>query len=97
MWVSPSEVENALLGHEAVLEAAVIGVADVAGLVTIKAIIVAKPGFVTDEALADALKAFVKSRLAPHKYPRIIVFVDELPKTATGKIRRDLLREREAA
>jgi benzoate-CoA ligase len=79
-----------------VLEAAVIGVLDGAGLVTVKAFIVPKPGFVVDEALAEALKAFIKSRLAPHKYPRLIVFVEELPKTATGKIRRDLLREREA-
>jgi benzoate-CoA ligase len=97
MWVSPSEVENALVGHEAVLEAAVIGVVDAAGLITIKAFIVLKPGHAADEALAEALKAFIKSRLAPHKYPRIIAFVDELPKTATGKVRRDLLRARETA
>jgi benzoate-CoA ligase len=77
-----------------VLEAAVVGVPDAEGLTKTKAFVVLKPGQGTDEA---ALKTFVKQRLAPYKYPRSIEFVDELPKTATGKIQRFRLREREAA
>jgi benzoate-CoA ligase len=95
IWVSPTEVESALIAHEDVLEAAVIGVADEQQLVKPKAFVVLKPGVHGDDALAEALKLHVKSRLAPYKYPRWIAFVDELPKTATGKIRRHVLRERE--
>jgi benzoate-CoA ligase len=95
IWVSPSEVESALVAHEAVLEAAVIGVADEQDLVKPKAFVVLKPGADPSDALADALKAHVKSRLAPYKYPRWIEFVPELPKTATGKIQRHVLRARE--
>jgi benzoate-CoA ligase len=96
IWVSPGEVENALLAHDAVLEAAVIGVPDDAGLVKTKAFVVTRAGAAQDEALARELKSFVKARLTPHKYPRSIAFVDQLPKTATGKIRRHLLREQQA-
>ena len=95
IWVSPSEVESALVAHEHVLEAAVIGVADESDLVKPKAFVVLKPGVKPLPELADALKAHVKSRLAPYKYPRWVEFVDELPKTATGKIRRHVLRARE--
>jgi benzoate-CoA ligase len=95
IWVSPSEVESALVAHEHVLEAAVIGVADDSDLVKPKAFVVLKPGVKPLPELADALKAHVKSRLAPYKYPRWIEFVDELPKTATGKIRRHVLRAAE--
>jgi benzoate-CoA ligase len=91
-YVSPFEVESALAQHTAVLEAAVIGVADAEGLTKTKAFVVLKPGAAASE---DELKAFVKSRLTPHKYPRSIEFVAELPKTATGKIQRFRLRERE--
>lgn len=99
-YVSPIEVEMVLVQHEAVLEAAVIGV-DQGGLVKTCAFVVLKQGAngqadATPQdhtALADALKAFVKARLAPHKYPRDILFVDDLPKTATGKIQRFRLRE----
>jgi benzoate-CoA ligase len=94
IYVSPFEVEATLVQHPAVLEAAVIGVPDAEGLTKTKAFVVLKPGQGTDEA---ALKTFVKQRLAPYKYPRSIEFVDELPKTATGKIQRFRLREREAA
>jgi benzoate-CoA ligase len=93
VYVSPFEVEATLVQHPAVLEAAVIGTEDAEGLVKTKAFVVLKPGATTDEA---ALKAFVKDRLAPFKYPRYIEFVAELPKTATGKIQRFRLREREA-
>lgn len=95
IWVSPAEVENALLAHEDVVEAAVIGVTDAAGLVKTKAFVVPKPGVARDEALAQKLKAFTKERLAPYKYPRLFEFVDALPKTATGKLRRHVLRDQE--
>jgi len=99
-YVSPIEVEMALVQHDAVLEAAVIGV-DQDGLVKTCAFVVLKKdararASATPDghaALAAALKAFVKARLAPHKYPREILFVDDLPKTATGKIQRFRLRE----
>ncbi|WP_341314944.1 benzoate-CoA ligase family protein [Paraburkholderia sp. IMGN_8] len=91
-YVSPVEVEMVLVQHHAVLEAAVVGV-DHGGLVKTRAFVVLQREFAPSEILADELKAFVKERLAPHKYPRDIVFVDDLPKTATGKIQRFKLRE----
>jgi len=75
-----------------VLEAAVVGAPDENDLVKPKAFVVVKPGVRADEALAEALKQHVKSLLAPYKYPRWIEFIDELPKTATGKIQRFKLR-----
>jgi benzoate-CoA ligase len=93
-YVSPFEVEATLMQHPAVLECAVIGVADAAGLTKTKAFVVCKAGQQVDEA---TLKAFVKDRLTPHKYPRLIEFIAELPKTATGKIQRFRLRDQEAA
>jgi len=96
-YVSPFEVEATLAQHPAVLEAAVIGVPDAEGLVRAKAFVVLKPGHAAGTALEDELKAFVKARLAPFKYPRQLEFIAELPKTATGKIQRFRLREREAA
>jgi benzoate-CoA ligase len=95
-YVSPFEVEATLVQHPAVLEAAVIGVSGADGLTRTKAFVVLKPGQTGSEALDGELKAFVKGKLAPHKYPRAIEFVAELPKTATGKIQRFRLREREA-
>jgi benzoate-CoA ligase len=92
IYVSPFEVEATLVQHPAVLEAAVIGVPDAEGLTKTKAYVVLKAGGQADEA---ELKAFVKDKLAPYKYPRLIEFVSELPKTATGKIQRFKLRERE--
>jgi benzoate-CoA ligase len=89
IYVSPFEVEASLTTHPAVLEAAVIGVADGEGLLKPKAFVVLKPG---QQADAAALQAHVKSMLAPYKYPRWIEFVPELPKTATGKIQRFKLR-----
>jgi benzoate-CoA ligase len=93
IYVSPFEVEATLVQHPAVLEAAVIGKEDADGLTKTKAFVVLKPDASADES---ELKAFVKDRLAPYKYPRFIEFVAELPKTATGKIQRFRLREREA-
>lgn len=97
IYVSPFEVEAALAQHPAVLEAAVIGVADAAELVKPKAFVVMRPGHQWHDGMAAELQAFVKSRLAPYKYPRQIECVDELPKTATGKIQRFRLRQREDA
>ena len=96
IYVSPFEVEAALTTHEAVLEAAVVGSPDEQKLVKPRAYVVVKPGVRPDGALAEALKFHVKSRLAPYKYPRWIEFIDELPKTATGKIQRFKLRARSA-
>jgi benzoate-CoA ligase len=96
-YVSPFEVEATLIQHPAVLEAAVIGVLDANGLTRPKAFVVLKDPQQASAALADELKQFVKSRLAPHKYPRDLAFIAELPKTATGKIQRFRLREKEAA
>ena len=92
MYVSPFEVEAALMSHPDVLEAAVIGVADDQDLIKPKAFIVARPGVAGSPALADSLKGHVKNRLAPYKYPRWVEFMPELPKTATGKIQRFKLR-----
>ncbi len=93
-YVSPFEVESALLTHADVLEVAVIGVADDNQLVKPKAFVVLKAGKTGSESLAESLKKLVREALAPHKYPRWIEFVAELPKTATGKIQRFKLRER---
>jgi len=92
IWVSPFEVESALASHDAVLEAAVVGHADPAGLIKPKAFVVLKDPNAASEGLAAELQTFVKSKLAPYKYPRWIEFVSELPKTATGKIQRFRLR-----
>jgi benzoate-CoA ligase len=91
-YVSPIEVESALMGHEAVMECAVIGLADAQGLTKTRAYVVPNQGHAAGTELEAALKAFVKTRLAPHKAPREIVFTTELPKTATGKIQRFKLR-----
>ncbi len=92
IYVSPFEVEATLVQHPAILEAAVIGKTDTDGLTKTKAFVVLKAGQTLTE---DEVKAFVKSRLAPYKYPRFIEFVNELPKTATGKIQRFRLRDQE--
>jgi benzoate-CoA ligase len=89
IYVSPFEVEASIMTHPHVLEAAVIGVPDEEGLIKPKAYVVTKPGLALDDS---ALKAHVKSQLAPYKYPRWVEFVPELPKTATGKIQRFKLR-----
>ena len=92
IYVSPFEVEATLMQHPSVLEAAVIGKEDAEGLTKTKAFVVLKDGAAASE---EELKAFVKERLAPYKYPRFLEFVSELPKTATGKIQRFRLREKE--
>jgi benzoate-CoA ligase len=92
IYVSPAEVEAALVSHEAVLEAAVVGAADEQKLIKPKAYVVLKPGTSPSESLKTALQQHVKTKLAPYKYPRWIEFLGELPKTATGKIQRFKLR-----
>ena len=92
IYVSPFEVEASLCSHQSVLEVAVVGSADVDELVKPKAYIVLRPGQSPSPELAAALQQHVKNQLAPYKYPRWIEFIDELPKTATGKIQRFKLR-----
>lgn len=93
IWVSPFEVESALIGHDDVLEAAVVPKEDADGLLKPKAFVVLKPGQTTTNGLSEALKEHVKAKAGMWKYPRWIEFVDGLPKTATGKIQRFKLRE----
>jgi 4-hydroxybenzoate-CoA ligase len=92
VWVSPFEVETSLAGHPSVLEAAVVPAEDEDGLLKPKAFIVLREG-ASREGLAEALKAHVQAGVGVWKYPRWIVIVDSLPKTATGKIQRFKLRE----
>ncbi|MBV8223349.1 MAG: AMP-binding protein, partial [Candidatus Eremiobacteraeota bacterium] len=91
-WVSPVEVESTLIEHPAVLEAGVVGVPDEHDLVKPVAYVVLRRGQAASDALASELQGFVKERLAQFKYPRELHFLDELPKTATGKIQRFKLR-----
>jgi benzoate-CoA ligase family protein len=92
IWVSPVEVEATLIAHPAVLETAVVGAEDADELVKPKAFVVLKDGQTPSPELEADIKAFVKDKIAPYKYPRWIEFVAELPKTATGKIQRFKLR-----
>jgi benzoate-CoA ligase len=92
LFVSPAEVEAALVSHEAVLEAAVVGRADDNQLIKPKAFVVLKGSASPSDELKLALQQHIKDRLAPYKYPRWIEFIPELPKTATGKIQRFKLR-----
>ncbi|MES2257106.1 MAG: benzoate-CoA ligase family protein [Pseudomonadota bacterium] len=91
-YVSPIEVEAVLMGHAAVLECAVVGVPNQLGLTHTQAYVVAQAGHDGGPALAQELQTWVKARMAPHKYPREVIFIAELPKTATGKIQRFKLR-----
>ena len=92
IWVSPFEVENALVGHAAVLEAAVVPAEDGDGLVKPKAFVVLKAGVAGDAGLTKALQEHVKAKAGPWKYPRWVEYIDTLPKTATGKVQRYKLR-----
>jgi benzoate-CoA ligase len=93
IYVSPVEVESALMEHEQVLECAVVGYPDHDDLIKPKAFVVLREGAGASDDLADEIKAFVKQALAGYKYPRWIEFTAELPKTATGKIQRFKLRQ----
>lgn len=94
LWVSPIEIENTLMEHPAVLESAVIGDTDADGLLKPKAFVLLKSEFQPKPELRLELQNHVKSKLAPYKYPRWIEFVEELPKTVTGKIQRFRLRNK---
>ncbi|MDD5686014.1 MAG: AMP-binding protein [Methanoregulaceae archaeon] len=93
--IGPFEVESALMEHPAVKEAAVVGSPDVIRGMIVKAFIVLKDGFTPSEKLIKDIQNFVKKTTAPYKYPRAIEFVDDLPKTISGKIRRNVLRGQE--
>ena len=94
--IGPFEVESALMEHDAVVETAITGVPDPVRGQIVKATIVLKKGYEPTEELKKELQNHVKKLTAPYKYPRIIEFVDELPKTISGKIRRVELRERDS-
>ncbi len=95
--IAGPEVENVLLEHLAVQEAAVVGVSDVLRGQVVKAFVVLRPGFAGNEKQVEDLQEFVKQELAPYTYPRQIEFVAELPHTPTGKIQRFRLRQQEPA
>jgi acyl-coenzyme A synthetase/AMP-(fatty) acid ligase len=92
--IGPFEVESALVEHAAVAESAVVGKPDLERTSIVKAFVVLAPGYEGSHALARELQEHVKSVTAPYKYPREVEFVDALPKTISGKIRRSELRER---
>jgi len=95
--IAGPEVEAALSGHEAVAECAVVGSPDPARGHIVKAFVVLKPGLDPSDALVKDMQDFVKSAIAPYKYPRAVEFVTSLPKTGTGKIQRFRLRQQEEA
>jgi 2-aminobenzoate-CoA ligase len=90
--ISGPEVERVLMQHEAVAECGVIGAPDEERGQVVKAFVVVKPGYAADDALVAQLQAFVKKTVAPYKYPRVIQFIDALPRTETGKLKRFALR-----
>lgn len=96
--IGPFEIESVLIEHPAVLEAAVTGVPDPQGIrgFLVKATIVLKPGYVGSDELVRELQNFVKKNTAPYKYPRIVEFVESLPKTFSGKVRRTEIRRMDA-
>ena len=96
-WISPIEIESALIEHPSVLEAAVVAFEEETRLQTAKAFVVLRPGFPAGAELVTELQGFVKARLTPYKCPRRIEFLAELPKSAAGKLLRYKLRERATA
>jgi acyl-coenzyme A synthetase/AMP-(fatty) acid ligase len=92
IWVSPAEIENTLRTHQAVFEACVMGYPDKDDLVKPKAFVSLRKGHTPSDELAAELIEHCKANMAPFKRPRWIEFMDELPKTATGKIQRSALR-----
>jgi acyl-coenzyme A synthetase/AMP-(fatty) acid ligase len=92
MWVAPVEVENELLTHPAVLECAVVDAKDARGLVVVKAVVVARPGHEGSDALGEELGRHLAGSVAPYKVPAAWEFRDVLPRTATGKVQRFILR-----
>jgi len=97
LWCSPAEIEARLADHPDVLEAAVVGIPDASGNIKPEAWIVLRAGASPSDALGEALMLHCKHHLAPYKFPRQVHFVAELPRTATGKIQRFLLRQHAGA
>lgn len=95
--IGPFEIESELLEHEAVRECAVTGVPDPVRGFAVKATVVLADGFKGSDELTRELQAWVKHRTAPYKYPRIVEYVDALPKTVNGKIRRVAIRQKDGA
>src|SRR5690606_34321081 len=95
--IGPIEVENALLEHAAVAECAVVPSPDPDRGEIVKALVVLKSGHADSDALVRELQDHVKAVTAPYKYPRAIAFIDEIPKTVTGKVRRRTLKDLELA
>lgn len=95
--IGPAEIENCLVKHRAVMNAAVIGKPDETRGAIVKAYIVLQPGETPSAALVEEIQAHVRGRLAPYEYPREIEFIDALPMTTTGKVQRKELRKREEA
>jgi 2-aminobenzoate-CoA ligase len=93
--IAGPEVEQVLLEHDAVLECAVVAWPDEGRGTIVKAFVVTGEGYERGERLVTELQDFVKARIAPYKYPRAVEFIDELPRTETGKLTRYVLRERE--
>ena len=92
LWVSPIEIENALMEHPAVREAAVVGV-QVEGLTRIKAFVILREGYGPSQVLTQELQEWCKSRLRPYQYPEFVSYVEDFPRTVTGKVQRFKLRE----
>ena len=93
--IGPFEIESVMLEHDAVREVAVTGVPDELRGFAVKATVVLAPGFEPSTSLTKELQTWVKHRTAPYKYPRVIDYVDELPRTVNGKIRRTVIREQD--
>jgi acetyl-CoA synthetase len=95
--IGPSEIENCLVKHAAVANAAVVPSPDPVRGNVIKAFVVLTAGYAADQSTVDALQDHVRKHLAPYEYPKEIEFIDKLPMTTTGKVQRRLLRDRENA
>jgi acetyl-CoA synthetase len=95
--IGPFEVESALVAHPAVAEAAVVAAPDDERGSVVRAVVVLREGYAAAGELARELQDHVKRETAPYKYPRVVEFADELPKTASGKVRRAVLREQRDA
>jgi acetyl-CoA synthetase len=93
-WIHPLEIERCLAEHPAVRECAVLGIEDANRLMSVQAWVALRPGHAGGPELTRTLQAFVKQRLLPFKYPRVIEYLDALPKTGTGKIDRQALKAR---
>jgi acetyl-CoA synthetase len=93
--IGPSEIENCLVNHPAVANAAVVGSPDPERTNIVKAFVVLQPGYAGSPELATEQQAHVRGKLAPYEYPKEIEFIDQLPMTTTGKVQRRVLRLRE--